>query len=178
MNGASRAKSKLDFGRKYHITRKFLLFDVDCVSIPGRCNTTSVSANSNPSHLPRTLALHQNYPNPFAYSGNGSSSGSPSGTTIRYEIPQTSNSTQHVELSIYNTQGQLVRTLVDATKAPGNYTSTWDVRNARGEHVPSGVYIYRVKAGAWRMARRLVVVRLSLAGRSWISSRTWRIKSH
>ena len=79
--------------------------------------------------------------------------------TIRYEIPAATKTGVAVKLAIYNTQGQLVRTLVNEAKPPGRYSINWNGRNAQGEQVSSGVYFYCVKAGELVATRRLVVVR-------------------
>ena len=75
----------------------------------------------------------ENYPNPF----------NPS-TTIRYTLPEASN----VRLTIYNVLGQEVRTLVNAAQSRGVYNVQWNGRDASGRQVATGVYIYRLEAGA------------------------------
>ena len=57
--------------------------------------------------IPITFMLHQNYPNPF----------NPS-TTIPYSL----TTSGHVNLTIYNIMGQIVRTLVDDYKNEGVHT--------------------------------------------------------
>jgi len=65
-------------------------------------------------------------------------------TMIRYRLPAAAS----VSMKVYNTAGQYVATLAEGYYAAGNYAATWDGRNARGEQVATGVYIYRVQAGA------------------------------
>lgn len=82
--------------------------------------------------LPPGLILHQNYPNPFhAF------------TTIRYELAEATE----VVLSIYNNLGQEVRILVDEHQTAGAWSVPWDGRNGNNQPVPSGIYIYHIKAG-------------------------------
>jgi len=50
-----------------------------------------------------------------------------------------------VSLAIYNTRGQLVRTLVEGREKPGYKSFRWDGRDSRGEYVASGVYLYVLK---------------------------------
>ncbi|MCL4707192.1 T9SS type A sorting domain-containing protein [bacterium] len=73
--------------------------------------------------------LSQNYPNPF----------NPS-TRITFALPQAGR----VQLHIYNSFGQLVRTLANRELAQGWHELTWDGRNQNGQTVATGVYLYRI----------------------------------
>ncbi len=88
--------------------------------------------------------LSQNYPNPF----------NPT-TTIRYALPKAAR----VELTIYNTLGQKVRTLVQKKQPAGQYQVQWDGRDKQGRAVPSGVYLYKLKAGDFVQAKKMLLVR-------------------
>ncbi|NUM78655.1 T9SS type A sorting domain-containing protein, partial [candidate division KSB1 bacterium] len=97
------------------------------------------------NQLPVTsYQLEQNYPNPF----------NPS-TTISFQLPENSD----VTLSIYNTNGQLVKKLVAGTMNAGQHTLVWDATNERGERVASGVYLYVLKAGEFVAQRKLVLMK-------------------
>jgi hypothetical protein len=93
--------------------------------------------------IPRTMEM-RNYPNPFSASGTptGVAFGSP-GTTITFALPQPGKAT----LAIYNTAGQLVRTLISETLAGGAHQITWNATNENGARVSSGVYLCRLEAG-------------------------------
>ena len=93
---------------------------------------------------PEDFALLQNYPNPF----------NPE-TTIRYTLPAPGE----VELAVYDVTGRRVRTLVRQRQSAGAYTVTWDGRDARGQAVASGVYLYRLVAGGQVQVRRMVLLR-------------------
>ncbi|HUI65029.1 MAG TPA: T9SS type A sorting domain-containing protein, partial [Bacteroidota bacterium] len=95
---------------------------------------TSVEGSS--AILPMQFTLAQNYPNPF----------NPT-TSIRYAVP----SRTHVTLSVYNTLGQLVSTLVNGEEDPGFHEVRFD-----GSNLASGVYFYRIQAGIFTQARRLL----------------------
>jgi hypothetical protein len=88
--------------------------------------------------------LEQNYPNPF----------NPS-TTISFALPQAGE----VSLSIYNTNGQLVKKLVAGEMNAGHHSFTWDATNERGERIASGVYLYVLKAGEFTAQRKLVLMK-------------------
>ncbi|MCA9742404.1 Ig-like domain-containing protein, partial [candidate division KSB1 bacterium] len=94
--------------------------------------------------LPTSFELQQNYPNPF----------NPS-TNIRYQLPQQT----HVKLVVYNLLGQEVRQLVDQVKGAGYYTIVWDGLNARGIPVPSGVYYYKIVAGDYKAAKKMLLLK-------------------
>ncbi len=98
--------------------------------------------------LPKVFALNQNYPNPF----------NPS-TAIVYDVPESVGGSVPVSLTIYNTRGQKVRTLVDQPKVPGSYTVQWDGSNGHGEQVSSGIYFYKIIAGDFVKVKKMVVLK-------------------
>ncbi len=69
------------------------------------------------------------YPNPF----------NPT-TTFIVNIPQ-SLSGDFVQLSIYDVQGRIVKTMLNKNLSAGNYLYKWDGKNDSGIPVSSGVYI-------------------------------------
>ncbi|MCE5273128.1 T9SS type A sorting domain-containing protein [bacterium] len=98
--------------------------------------------------LPKAFALAQNYPNPF----------NPS-TTISYDIPDSKVEGVGVELKVYNLRGQLIRSLVNEVKQPGQYVIQWNGRDEKGDMVSSGVYFYRIKAGDFTTTRKMVLLK-------------------
>ena len=99
--------------------------------------------------LPKVTQLLQNYPNPF----------NPE-TWIPYQLNQASE----VSLSVYSSEGKLVRQIDLGLKPAGNYQRTeraiyWDGRNASGESVSSGVYFYRLEAGDYSQTRKMVILK-------------------
>ena len=84
---------------------------------------------------PEKTQLFANYPNPF----------NPE-TWIPYELATDT----HVTITIYNTQGVVIRTLQFGHQSAGYYTDRdraayWDGRNALGEQVASGLYFYQLE---------------------------------
>jgi len=79
---------------------------------------------------PTKFELAQNYPNPFN-----------STTKIQFSIPEMA----HVNLSIYNINGQLVKTLVDGNLPTGFHDVLWDGSTNSGTLVSSGSYYYVMK---------------------------------
>ncbi len=93
---------------------------------------------------PLTYALEQNYPNPF----------NPE-TRIYFQLA----GPQKTQLVIYNLRGQVVRTLVDRQYGPGHHVVNWDGRDNYGIRVPSGMYIYRIKAGDFIAHKKMMLVK-------------------
>jgi hypothetical protein len=93
---------------------------------------------------PTRYALEPNRPNPF----------NPA-TTIGYDLPQSVKS----RLVIYDVKGVQVRELVDAKQPAGHHMVTWDGRSDAGAPVASGVYFYRLKAGAFVETRKMVLLK-------------------
>ena len=50
-----------------------------------------------------------------------------------------------VELNIFNSSGQLVRSLVGGELKKGSYSVVWDGRDNSGSGLSSGVYYYRLE---------------------------------
>ena len=97
-----------------------------------------------PDFAPSSYALEQNFPNPF----------NPE-TTIRYTLREKGP----VRLVIYNIMGQTVRTLVDGVQPAGRYRVFWDGKNVSGRPVASGVYLYRLSAGAFSESKQMLLLK-------------------
>ena len=98
---------------------------------------TSVSNETEDS--PAAFALEQNYPNPF----------NPS-TTISYSVQEAGA----VSIIVYNLMGQKVATLLDETKAAGQYNVRWNAAGAA-----SGMYYYRLEAGGQSITRKMTLIK-------------------
>lgn len=94
--------------------------------------------------VPQEFYVSANYPNPF----------NPS-TTINYQLTQSSP----VNLSIYNSLGQKVRTLVNGVVQPGSHQAVWDGRNDAGETVGSGMYLYLFKADNFSKTHKMILMK-------------------
>ncbi|MFQ5640478.1 MAG: SBBP repeat-containing protein [bacterium] len=91
--------------------------------------------------VPETSILYQNYPNPF----------NPS-TVIRFDL----YAAAHVNVSIYNVRGQMVKNLIASQFVPGQYSVTWNGRDESGKLVSSGLYFYRIQAGSQVQSRKML----------------------
>ena len=103
--------------------------------------TTAVAESES---LVRPAWLAQNVPNPF----------NPD-TEIRFSVPARG----HVRLSIYNVEGQRVRTLEDGIREPGEYAVHWNGLDNTGHSVASGVYFCALEAGNAVETRKMTLLR-------------------
>ena len=95
-------------------------------------------------NTPGKTALIAPAPNPF----------NPS-TTIRFTIRKSS----YVSLSIYDIRGAVVKSFFQARFLPaGDYTETWDGRNAAGERLASGIYFVRLIASDHVQTRKVILL--------------------
>ncbi|MCK4357250.1 MAG: T9SS type A sorting domain-containing protein, partial [Candidatus Cloacimonetes bacterium] len=88
-----------------------------------------------------TFDLRQNYPNPI--SNNLTS-------TISYSLPVSG----YVHLAIYNIKGQLIETLVNNFKEPGDYSLKWDISKLN-----SGIYFYKLTFGDNKIIKRCLIMK-------------------
>jgi len=104
-----------------------------------------LAARLNRPEIPAFSTLMQNAPNPVRGK-----------TYISYQLAQPGNTS----LKIYNTNGQLVRTLVDNRyQKPGYYDISWDAKDDRGNQVAAGVYLYQITNGSFSESRKMVVIK-------------------
>ncbi len=89
--------------------------------------TTPDAVGRAPSGLVTSAMLTQNYPNPFNYA-----------TTIGYELAKS----EYVTLTVLNSLGQHVATLINGRMASGYHTAQFD-----GTGLASGAYYCQLQAG-------------------------------
>ncbi len=94
--------------------------------------------------LPKEYVLAQNYPNPF----------NPT-TQISVSLPRAGATS----LTVFNSAGQQVATLLDGTLSAGEHTVEWDGTDDRGRHVATGVYYYRLAAGDFVQTRKMMLLK-------------------
>jgi len=101
---------------------------------------TAVLAIKKDTPLKTGFQLKQNYPNPF----------NPK-TVIAYRLPKADD----VELTIYNSMGQKIKTLVETRQTAGEYQANWDGRNESGNLVASGIYFFRMETDNFTQSKRM-----------------------
>ncbi|OQY72839.1 MAG: hypothetical protein B6D45_08730 [Ignavibacteriales bacterium UTCHB3] len=89
--------------------------------------------------LPKEFALNQNYPNPF----------NPS-TIISFSLPNDAE----VSLTIYDVMGREISTIMSGFKNAGKYSVEFNAENLN-----SGVYFYKLNAGAFTQTRKMVLIK-------------------
>jgi len=130
----------LDLSLRFQILTKYTAFYVD----PDDPNTTDFEDDQI---NPQKFALHQNFPNPF----------NPQ-TTIRYTLPSDAQ-LYDVTIKIYDMLGRLVMVLVKSKQGAGSYSVVWNGKDSFGNAVPSGVYLYAIKAGAYKETRKMILLK-------------------
>jgi hypothetical protein len=97
------------------------------------------TVEDKPSITPAEFHLLQNYPNPFNAT-----------TKISFMLPHPS----WVQLEVFNLIGEKVATLVEGRFEGGYHSVIFEAAE-----LPSGVYVYRVKAGKLVQSRKLLLLR-------------------
>jgi len=64
-----------------------------------------------------------------------------------------------VRVHVYDLQGRLVKTLLDANRPAGDQSLTWDGSNSRSATVPSGVYFFQIQAPQGEEVQRVTVLK-------------------
>ena len=105
---------------------------------------TVVEESRDAEVFPQQHALLQNFPNPFN-----------SGTIIRFSLP----TRERLEVSVFNTAGQKVVTLLAGERQPGEYTLAWDGRDESGKQLATGLYMYKFESDAYLETRKLLLLR-------------------
>jgi hypothetical protein len=95
--------------------------------------------SDNMSRIPEEYGLFNNFPNPFN-----------SSTTMRFSLPKPC----FVRLKVFSLLGHEIKTLVSEHKQAGEYQINW---TAKG--LPSGIYLYRLKAGEYVETRKMILQR-------------------
>ena len=89
--------------------------------------------------LSRQFSLGRIFPNPFHTSA-----------MIRYTIQRQSR----VTLSVYNSRGQEVKTLVNTVQSTGVYQAVFP-----GQNFPSGIYLVKLRSGAFTATEKISLIK-------------------
>ena len=94
--------------------------------------------------IPDNYSLSQNYPNPF----------NPE-TTIEFGLLKPG----FVELTIFDINGKLVRTLVSEERSAGNHILKWNAADELGNRMTSGIYYYQMKVGDFQRTNKMILMK-------------------
>ena len=106
-------------------------------------NVTAVEENQN--IYPNEYILSQNFPNPFSNQ-----------TRISFVIKE--NNTD-LNLSVYNTSGHLVISLINERYKNGSYSLTWNGCEESGKKASPGIYFLRLKTERYAETKKITIVK-------------------
>lgn len=104
--------------------------------------TSSVGSIKNTG--PGEFQVFPNYPNPF----------NPE-TVIRFNINMNSN----IKISIYDSVGRMVKTILDKNVSAGVHEVKWDGKTQAGSNAASGIYYYQVKSFEYSIVKKMALLR-------------------
>lgn len=99
----------------------------------------TVGVNQISGNLPEKFLLEQNYPNPF----------NPN-TNIRYTIEEAG----YTSLTVYNSVGIEISTLISENLQAGSYSAEFNAEN-----YPSGVYYYKLTSGDFTQVKKMILLK-------------------
>ncbi|MCP4710465.1 MAG: T9SS type A sorting domain-containing protein [Planctomycetes bacterium] len=102
------------------------------------------AGNPQNESLPSKFALGQNYPNTF----------NPN-TTLAFSLPYSSE----VKIKIFNTNGQLIKSLLNRTIPTGHHEVNWDGSDEGHNSVSSGIYLYQMETPEFKQTRRMLLLK-------------------
>jgi hypothetical protein len=102
-------------------------------------DTSAITEINSTVNVPAEFYLEQNYPNPF----------NPA-TSIRYGLSKES----FVTIKVFNILGEEVVTLVNKIMNAGYHNLNFDAA-----HLTSGVYIYKIEAGNFIQAKKMLLIK-------------------
>lgn len=107
------------------------------------------------SHLPDAAGLDDpvsrarvqmrgSYPNPFSRE-----------TSLSFELLVA----DEVEITVWNTEGRLIRTLLAGTAQAGQTRVVWDGHDDGGREMPAGLYVFRLRAAGIQYSKPTMLVK-------------------
>jgi hypothetical protein len=108
-------------------------------------NAFDPTVGSQPEVVPvYTNKLSKNYPNPF----------NPE-TNISFSIKEEG----FVSLKIYNTRGQLVKTLISENLNEGVHFTSWNGKDNNNRSVASGIYFYKMDSKGYSSVKKMILMK-------------------
>jgi hypothetical protein len=114
------------------------------LTIPVNIFIGSTSSIHQNTAIPKELALHANYPNPF----------NPT-TTLSFDLPRSTS----VTLEVYNLLGQRIKTIVSGYLNAGSYRFIWDGTADTGHSISAGIYFYQLKTDEATLIKKMILTK-------------------
>jgi len=105
---------------------------------------TELSNEFGENKKSQNIFRSQNKPNPF----------NPI-TSISYYLP----SNQKVNLTIYDTRGNAIITLIDKIEDKGINSLQWNAKNHLGKRVPTGIYFYKIVTEQFSESNKMIFLK-------------------
>jgi len=99
----------------------------------------TIGINNQFSNIVENYKLYQNYPNPF----------NPT-TKILYNLQKSG----FVNITIYNTSGQVIKILTNEYRNAGSYIVEFD-----GSNLSSGIYFYKITSGTYSEVKKMILIK-------------------
>jgi len=99
----------------------------------------NTSLDPNTDIVPEAYNLHQNYPNPFN-----------NVTLVRFDLPETTK----VKLTIYNSIGQKIETVINSKMVAGKHSVLLNAKN-----YSSGIYYYQLLTSEFKHTKKMILLR-------------------
>jgi hypothetical protein len=96
------------------------------------------------SELNRQISHISVYPNPFKQI-----------VTFKYQVLQSS----HVNISIHDITGCLIRTIMNKSIVKGVYSISWDGKDLQGKSLPNGIYFFKYIVGDHKEIKKVILIR-------------------
>jgi hypothetical protein len=95
--------------------------------------------------VPSEFYLSQNYPNPFSEK-----------TIIKFCAAYKTK----VKLEVFNSEGEMIKKLIDEEKDAGTYEIEFNASNPdrSGQVISSGVYYYQLRAGNYSETKKMILI--------------------
>lgn len=119
------------YAETYQVTARFL-------------SDFSPVSNYDNTNQSEPALLISNYPNPFRNS-----------TTISIE----SKASQPVSIEVFNSKGQLIRTLNSNANNTGKHNLVWDAKDEAGKPASAGMYLYNIKGDKYTGSRKMILLK-------------------
>lgn len=127
------------------VTYNYRLADVSQQSIVEYHSSIEIKVEAiEEAAFPNSFVLYPAYPNPF----------NPV-TTIRYDLPEPSD----VKITVYNELGIVIIILKDSYESAGYNFVQWNGRDANGQQVSGGVYLYQIEAGEYQKTMKMILLK-------------------